>query len=77
MQSAGFDEVPMFIRARILPGGTWYDLAIADISAIEVPERAGLPVHIIIGGLHAMVNAESYQTLHAAWVSRRRSAVGR
>jgi hypothetical protein len=65
----------MFVRVRL--DGVWYDIAIADISAIGVPEQANAPVHLIIGGLHAHMNAESYATVHAAWVARRRSDAGR
>lgn len=66
----------MFVRAQMLPGGMYYDIAIADISAIEVP-RYNAPVHLIIGGLHAAISFESYPTVHEAWVSRRRSSSGR
>lgn len=70
------NEPPMFVRAR-LDRGSWYDIAIADISAIEVPTGPNQFVHFIIGGLHAQMNPESYATVHAAWVARRRSSSGR
>lgn len=68
----------MFVRAQLLgDGGGWYDIAIADISAIQVPERPGFAIHVIIGGLHARISPESYEVVHSAWVARRRSAAGR
>lgn len=69
-------EPPMFVRAQ-LDNGLWYDIAIADISAMEVPQRAGHAVHLIIGGLHATIAANAYEIVHQAWVARRRSSAGR
>ena len=69
-------DPPMFVRAMV-DGGSYYDIAIADISAIEVPRYTDQPVHIIIGGLHATISADSYSVVHAAWVARRRSSAGR
>jgi hypothetical protein len=72
---------PMFVRALIFAGpgsgpGSWYDIAIADISAMEVPQH-GYPAHLIIGGLHARIAWESYAVVHSAWIARRRSSAGR
>lgn len=68
------DPPPMFVRAAI--DGIYYDIAIAD-RAMEVPQSSHHAVHLIIGGLHATINAQSYPIVHAAWVARRRSSAGR
>lgn len=68
------NEPPMFVRMNI--NATWFDVAIADISAIEAPVSPGQPIQIIVGGLRGVMNAESYPTVHAAWIARRR-ALGR
>lgn len=78
-QAPNDPTAPLFVRATLMDagGGLVFDVAIDDISAIEVPRLPGQSVRMIVGGFRANMHAESYPAVHAAWVARRRSAAGR
>ena len=69
-------EPAMFVRVMIK--GSYYDIAIDEIAAIEVPTHPQQQeIKMIVGGLHATIGGHAYQTVHQAWVAGRRASKGR